>query len=248
VSHDSLLPAAWEVPQIFRDRLGRSVGRQRLMEAEGHLLLILHAPPGPEDTRREGRFFWRHPEGQWRSTEAGSGIAALERHLNEFNERIGELDAQEEKAHTAEEYFDVIYRLSPILRAVRNLHGVLQEARQASGHDRDIISLRDQAYELERTAELLQADAKNALDFYIARRSEELAGSGHRMATAAHRLNVLAAFFFPVAALTAIFGMNLRSGLEEFPPPLPFYGVLGVGVVLGAVLTALVTRRPPGPN
>ena len=41
----SLIPAIWTVPEVFRERLGRRIGRQRMMFADGHLLLVLHAPP-----------------------------------------------------------------------------------------------------------------------------------------------------------------------------------------------------------
>jgi len=53
----SILPPGWQVPQEFRTRLGANVGRQRPMLADGHLLLVLHAPPKPEDQVRVGRFF-----------------------------------------------------------------------------------------------------------------------------------------------------------------------------------------------
>ena len=69
----TMLPTSWEVPQVFRDRLGSRVGRQRAMVAEGHLLLVLHAPPAPDQDEREGRFFWRKPDGTWVSDRMGVG-------------------------------------------------------------------------------------------------------------------------------------------------------------------------------
>jgi hypothetical protein len=65
----------------------------------------------------------------------------------------------------------------------------LQEARDGVGDDKDLISLRDRAYELEREAELLDGDAKNGLDFCVARRAEEQAESSARIEKASHRLN-----------------------------------------------------------
>ena len=96
---------------------------------DGHLLLVLHAPPKPEDQVRVGRFFWRAPDGTWTSTELGSGIRALNKHLDEYEDQIAALDRQEEEATTARAYFGVLERLSPIHRAARNLYHVLQEAR-----------------------------------------------------------------------------------------------------------------------
>jgi len=59
----SILPPGWQVPQEFRTRLGTSVGCQRPMLADGHLLLVLHAPPKPENQVRVDRFFWRTSDG-----------------------------------------------------------------------------------------------------------------------------------------------------------------------------------------
>ena len=64
----------WQLPAAIRSRLGKCVGRQRPMAADGHLLLVLHAPPKPEAAEREGRFFWRNPQGEWTSKDLGSGI------------------------------------------------------------------------------------------------------------------------------------------------------------------------------
>ena len=240
----SILPAVWNVPQRFRERLGDHAGRQRAMDHEGHLLLVLHAPPGPNETERTGRFFWRQPDGTWASDSLGSGFQAINRHLNEYEARLDELERQEAAAHGADAYFKVLEALAPIHRAVSNLHQALQQAREMVPNDRNVINFRDRAYELERTAELLHTDVKNALDYAVARRAEEQARASHQMAVAAHRLNVLAAFFFPIATLSAVFGSNLTHGLEHTNlDPWPFLGVIGLGLLCGLVLMTSVTRR-----
>jgi hypothetical protein len=243
MTNRSILPAVWQVPQEFRDRLGDRAGRQRAMAADGHLLLVLHRPPGPEDAERSGRFFWRKPDGVWSSNDLGSGINALNRHLNEYAEILEKLEAQDDAAANAGDYFQVLYHLSPIHRAARNMHQTLQEARKLFPDDRDLINCRDRAYELERMSELLENDARQALNYLVAKRTEEQAESSHRMATAAHRLNVLAAFFFPLVTLSAIFGVNLVHGLETANPPIPFFVVLAAGLMLGFVLKAFVTTN-----
>ena len=58
-----------------------------------------------------------------------------------------------------------------------------------------------------------------------------------------HRLNVLAAFFFPIATLMAIFGTNLQHGLETLSPPIPFLIVLGIGFLAGCIMTGFIKRR-----
>ena len=69
---------------------------------DGHLLLVLHAPPKPDESTRTGRFFWRSPDGKWISNEFGTGINALNSHLDSYQDIITKLDAQEESAHTCE--------------------------------------------------------------------------------------------------------------------------------------------------
>lgn len=241
----SILPAVWEVPPTFRARLGDQIGRQRAMFHEGHLLLVLHAPPGPDEIERRGRLFWREPNGTWHSTEPGAGKAALARHIDEFAELLEDLERRWRESQSAEEYFAVLNAAAPLHRAARNMHQTLQQARESVPAERDLINFRDRAYAVERTAELLCDDTKNALDFAVARRAEEQARSAHRMAVSAHRLNLLAAFFFPLATLSAIFGMELRHGLEtvdQTSGPLPFLAVLGLGLLGGMVLTSFITR------
>jgi hypothetical protein len=170
IVNSSILPAIWNVPEEFRNRVGNMVGRQRMMVADGHLLLLLHAPPSPEENERVGRFFWRSPDGTWASNELGGGPIALNQHLDEFDSIIESWDEREEKASTADEYFEIMEAIAPICRATTHLHQVLQEARKTCPEYREIINLRDRAYDIERTAELLYTGTKNGLDFAVARR------------------------------------------------------------------------------
>ena len=95
MSKVSLLPNNWKVPQVFRDRLGNKVGRQRAMLAEGHLLLVLHAPPAPDERHRQGRFFWRSPDATWKSNSLGDGIKSLDRHLEQYLQTLQKLEDAE---------------------------------------------------------------------------------------------------------------------------------------------------------
>jgi len=134
--------------------------------------------------------------------------------------------------------------LAPLHRTARNLHAALQEARTLVPDDRDLINLRDRAGEVERTVELLLGDARTGLDFTIAHQAEQQARRTHQMAVAAYRLNLLAAAFFPVAALGSVFGMNLAHGLDGWNNPAHFWGVLVVGLLAGLVLARMVAREP----
>ncbi|MEO1496107.1 MAG: hypothetical protein AAFV43_03045 [Planctomycetota bacterium] len=243
---EPLLPAAWKIPQEFRDRLGDDVGRQRKMEADGHLLLVLHSPPKPTEDVRHGRLFWRDADGRWKPQPLKHDDHAVGELLAEYESRADELDNAHDDASCADDAFALLSALNPLVRTAHNLYEVLQDARKAVKADRKLILLRDRAYAVTRRLELMQQDARNTLDFVVARRSEQQADAAAHQSQAAHRLNVLAALFFPLATLTAIFGMDLGHGLEAIDTahaPLPMLAVLGGGLVLGASLAAFVTRK-----
>ncbi|MEZ6047017.1 MAG: CorA family divalent cation transporter [Planctomycetaceae bacterium] len=242
--YKSLLPADWNVPQVFRDRLGERVGRQRAMMVDGHLLIVLHKPPQKTEAYREGRFFWQDTNGNWKAHAKGDKVTTITRHLDEYEQRINEFETRYHQADSSDDYFTTLGELAPLLRATRNLHHTLQDARQLLKEDRELIDYRDRAYTLERKADLLYQDSRNGLDYAIAKQHEEQAKNSEEMALAAHRLNVLAAFFFPIATLSAIFGVNLHHGYEEVDGPIPFLIVLGIGLITGFLLKAYVTRKP----
>ena len=244
----SLLPASWQVPQKFRDRLGRRVGRQRIMEAEGHLLIILHDPPGAEDDFRVGQFFWRNPEGNWMPKGLKHGNHSVAELIAKYDQQVDLLDDREEVADTPDEYFNLLRDLNPLVRAANNLYNTLQKAREAVPDDRVLIVLRDSAYAMSRRVELLAADTRHALDYHIAMRTEQQAENSERMAVASYRLNLLVAFFFPIATIAGIFGMNLHNPLEELSErtgAMFLVGVLTFGLLMGAVLIAFVVMPPP---
>lgn len=232
----TLLPLTWQVPEEFRERLGDGAGRQRLMVHDGHLLLVLHKPPRSDETSRRGRFFWREPNGEWHSSDLGGGPNSLFKHIAEFQEVFEKLDGVEETAESSVTLGGVIESLTPLRRSVHNLYDVLQESRKEVPDDRQLLNARDRAYDLDRNVELLLDNARNGLEFMIARRAEQQAVEAHKMAVSAHRLNLLVAFFFPIATLAAVMGTNLRHGYEEVHSPFPFVGMLAIGLVAGIIL------------
>jgi uncharacterized membrane protein len=236
----SLLPEDWELPIIFRRRIGDQVGRQRPMVAEGQLLLVLHAPPHPDQTGRVGRFFWRSLDECWRYSGDGDKSLTIHQHLDEYEHLVDRCEQQEESAQTADEYFKVLEQLPSLLRTIGNLHQALQEARKECPDFREIINLRDRAYALDRTAELLYNSTKIALEVEVARRAEVQARASEDMAWSAHRLNRLVAFFFPIATLTSVFGVSLKHGLEELSAPWAFLTLIGFGLLLGLILTRFI--------
>ncbi len=236
----SVLPGTWQIPRSLRRRVGERPGRQRVIFEEEHLLLVLHQPPRAGEKQRRGRYLWRKPDGSWTASDSGDGPSVLSKHLAEYSAALQQYDLLEERAESAREYFAVIEGVLPLLRSTSHLHQVLQEARKLVPDDRGLINYRDQAYELERTADLLYAAAKNGLDFEIARRSEEEARSSRQMARAAHRLNILVALFFPLATLCGVLSVNLDESLAR---PLELALLLVCGLAFGALLAVFVTRR-----
>lgn len=204
-------------------------------------MLVLHKLPQPGKRDREAVLFWRKPTGSWECSNRASGLTALKQHLDAYRTETERLGQQYERANIAEDYFTLLEALAPAQRAAQNLRTALQAAREGIPGDRDLIDLRDNAAEIARTLELLYLDTKNALDFKVAKQAEEQAKLSLESLKAAHRLNVLAAIFFPLVTLSCVFGMNLPNGLEN-SPIISFWLVLLTGIVLGFFVRSWVTR------
>lgn len=241
-----LIPRTWDLPAALRDRLGESVGKQRCMLHQGHLLMVLHEVPKPGDAARAGRLFWRKPDGAWDSSSGGAGIQGLVRHLDDFAKVIDLLEDRLAAALPASEIHAVVQAAAPLARTVRNLQKVLQEARDGVPSERELILARDRAYELERAADLLHHDAGAALQFAVARQAEEQTRAAYRLAQAGHRLNLLAALALPLMAIASVFGMNLASGLEGGGVA-AFWGIVAGSLILGASIYA-ATPAPRDPK
>ena len=95
---------------------------------------------------------------------------------------------------------------------------------------------------------MLQGGAKVALDFEVARQSELQSETSHQMAASAHRLNVLAAFFFPLATVSAVLGANLQNVLPGVTHRAALVMVSIIGLALGGGLTYLITRPATRPG
>jgi len=243
-NESSFLPKTWSLPDAIRNRLGRDAGPQRSIHEEGHLLVILHQIPAPNELQRRPALFWRQPEGEWRSNLGGAAIACLNEHLESFEQKIVQLELAEHKASTATEYHTVLEELAPVVRTSRGLHRALQQARDLVKSDRNLINFRDQAASIERNAELLLQDAHFGLNFTVAKQAEAQAETARQMSVTAHRLNILAAIFLPLTALASVFGMEIHSGLPDRPG---LWALLcAAGIAVGLVLSVFLTRRTRG--
>ncbi|MEO5913837.1 MAG: CorA family divalent cation transporter [Luteolibacter sp.] len=235
------IPKTWDLPESIRRRLGNSVGRQRLIDEDGHLLLLLHQVPRAEDDEvRTAVVFWLNPAGEWKSSPVTGGFTGLEAHLTAYRTAIHKLDDEVESAKTPRQFFEVMRHMHPLQRATRSMLDALQALREALPDDMRIINMRDQAADLERGIELVAADAKAGMDFTMAESANQQALSAEVANQEARRLNRLAAFFFPLATLVAVFGMNPPEEIYEKPG---FWAVLGAGILLGLIVYTLVAVR-----
>jgi CorA-like Mg2+ transporter protein len=236
----SVLPKLWNIPDAIRNRLGREAGPQRAMLEEGHLLIILHQLPNPDEHDRKAALFWRQPSGEWRSNLPGAAPASLQDLLQSFEQHLTLLEDQENNAKSASEYHSVLEQIAPVLRTSRGLHRALQQARELLKSETLLINSRDQAAGVERTAELLLQDAQFGLNFTVAKQAEAQSALAQQMAVTAHRLNLLAALFLPLTALASIFGMEIHSQVKDTPAN--FWLICLLGVLIGLLVGGFLMR------
>jgi len=205
------------------------------MFADGHLLVILHEPPTAAQVGRNARLFWRSPEGDWKSDSLGVGINALRTHLTEFADRLQRLEDAIQKAGGADDYYRLRRTVAPIRRAAHGMHVALQQARELCPDDRELIGCRDQALNVELASDFALDDAQHGLEYAIAKQTEEQAKAGHR-------LNLMAALFFPLATLAAVFGMNVQHPLHDVDGPWLFWLLVISGVGVGFFVRTLIAQ------
>jgi hypothetical protein len=243
-----IIPPTWNLPSNIRTRLGQTTyGRQRAIVEDGHVLLVLHKPPGPDDKKRDGQLFWRSPAGEWQFNRGGSGQGGLKRHVQSYEELESKLVTAYEEAADTTSLFHILEALTPLVRAARNMHQALQATREAVGDDAFVIEIRDLAYEIDRNLDLLLEDVRNAIQYRNSREAEEQAALGRQALQASHRLNILAALFFPLTAVASLFGMNLAHGMNERRPEI-FWLICIVSVSLGFAMKGWVLGRTKAPE
>jgi Mg2+ and Co2+ transporter CorA len=233
----------WKLPEKIVVRLGKQTyGRQRIIYEEDHLLLILHEPPSADALTRTNRVFLRTPDGKWFCNGRSEGIKKLFLLLQQYSELEESLEKELDRAESPDRLLDIIEKLTPLVRSSHNMFNAIQSARETVKSDVKVIEARDTAYEIQRNFELLHSDAKMALDHRIAKNAETDAAVGREAVKAQHRLNILAAVFFPLTALSSLFGMNLPSGLEHLGLP-GFWIVFTCGIILGFIIKGWVLKK-----
>ena len=233
----TIVPHNWAIPDSIRHSVAEVPGTQRALIADGHLILILHKLPVAHSAKRELRMFWRSADGTWASDDKGAGINALQRHVTEFNSRVQELEDIENNATSADDYFRIRGEVAPIHRAAQNMATAISRAYEAFPDDRGLLVSRNLATTVERTSELLKDDATYGLEYAMAKQAES-------QALASHRLNLIAAIFFPILAFASIFGMNLDHGFENKDTWI-FWLFVAFGIAMGMVMKTIIFRTNP---
>ena len=210
---------------------------------------MLYQVSKPKSSRGETVYFWRNREHEWHYSERGGGFSALEKVVERYGNRIAELEESLSTADDSRARFQLLDDVTPVLRSVRNLADALHKGLELSDqqtlagpvnkarHDNEpgpsqLQSVCDHAIEISRAAEILKSDVQSAIQFAHARQQELQSHYVRQQSQAAHRLNILAATFLPVATISSVFGMNLASGLESSPAL--FWVVLLASVGIGA--------------
>lgn len=238
------VPPNWSLPTAVRARVSpNSYGRQRAIAEEGHLLLVLHRPPGPDDATREGVVFWRSPAGEWQTSRGGAGTGGLKRLVTDYADLEAKLTGAFEGAHDLRILFDVLEAATPLARAARNLSAALQAGREAAKEDAFLIEMRDASSDVERNADLLLEDVRHAIQYRTVRDAEEQARLTREAVVAGHRLNLIAALFLPLTAIGSLFGMNLANGLGAGSTS-TFWAILALSLVLGSLTVVWVLKKP----
>jgi hypothetical protein len=234
----SIIPKSWNVSPTIRHRVGEDVGRQRLIEEDGEILVVLHQLPKVEDKgHREAALFWFDGQGNWKSSPSSGGKSELKTLVKEYQQCVTELDQILEGAEDPEVIHEVIDAATPVVRAGRHVTQVMSELRKALRDDLDILATRDLAVNMERSGDLLLQDAKSSLEYMIAKNAAAQAKDAQKAAKEAQKLNRLAAFFFPLMTLAAVLGMNEPG---EMLGNLNVWVVVILGLLLGVVVRGIL--------
>lgn len=233
------LPDHFALEPELLEQLSTRPGHQRCIEGAGELLLVVHEVPRPGVPERDALFFWKCHNGRWMQP-GGAGLSELAALLDRYARAIDGHEEIIDGADTAAKIFGILRHAGPLARSSRNLVQAFEQVLAIDPDDRAMRGFRDRAREIERAAELLNADGRVTLEFWRAERAEQQARSSDRLNRIAFRLNLLAGFFLPLVAFGGLFGMNVD--LPAFVKPM-FWGILIGGVMTGLGLLWLVGRQ-----
>ena len=85
-------PKIWDLPFDIRRQLSGRGGRQRAIAADNHLMLVLNRVPQPNSDQADTVYFWRNRDQKWHFSDRGGGFGALETVVQQYEDRIVELE------------------------------------------------------------------------------------------------------------------------------------------------------------
>ena len=227
------IPEKWEIPTSLRIRIGNNIGRQRTIQEEGHTIILLHQAPHANEKKRRGACCWINPDGILHFSPDTHDFEAL---FAGYRNRLLHLESQYQKANSAIEYFTILEEIIPLHFAAIRMASALQSARDVTPTNRQVLLWRDETFEIGRESELLQINAKNALDYYQAKSVEDLSKVTYDLSKTSHHLNMMATFFVPMMAVAGLFGMNLHNGFENKDGVFMFLTISVSSIFLGLIV------------
>lgn len=234
-----VLPKHYEIESDLAEQLSGRPGHQRCVVGESELLLVVHEVPQAGIPERKAIFFWKQRDGNWLQP-SGTGLCELGALLDRYAKAIDINEELLEKTESTELVFKILRHAGPLTRSTRNLAHALEATLIQEPDDRQIISYRDRAHELERAAELLHNDARETLIYWQAEASEEHARASDRLGKILFKLNLITGFFLPLVALGSLLGMNVN--LPDFIQNL-FWVIFIGGLTFGGLLLWFVSRN-----
>lgn len=234
------IPDKWDVPASLRERIGKTIGRQRAIQEEDHTLIMVHQAPSAKEKVRKGAYCWINPKGELHFYPEGETFEHL---FAGYRKKLTHLEHEYENADTALKYFTVLEAIIPLHFAAVRMASALQMARDQIPTNRQVLLWRDESFEIQRESEILQVCTKNALDYHQAKSVEDLSEITFQLSKTSHKLNMMATLFVPMMAICGLFGMNVFSGLEHEDRFPLFWIIAAVSILLGIGLNLFF--RPP---
>ena len=234
------IPDKWDVPASLRERIGKTIGRQRAIQEEDHTLIMVHQAPSAKEKVRKGAYCWINPKGELHFYPEGETFEHL---FAGYRKKLTHLEYEYENADTALKYFTVLEAIIPLHFAAVRMASALQMARDQIPTNRQVLLWRDDSFEIQRESEILQVCTKNALDYHQAKSVEDLSEITFQLSKTSHKLNMMATLFVPMMAICGLFGMNVFSGLEHEDRFPLFWIIAAVSILLGIGLNLFF--RPP---
>lgn len=226
------------LPERWRYRVGDPVGRQRMLEEDGHLLLILHEVPG--DSEKDW-FFWVDETKKWSSAPEAGGLRHMRLLLDRYEEVVDALEARLKVADSVADFYSILREEAPVGRALKQVRLIAARARKIHKKNRPLLQIRSIAEELDDDLTLVQNEARLGMEAVAAESAENQRIVSEKQTSDGLKLNLLASFYLPLMALSSLMGMNVINGFED--TRWMFWLIFTIGVGAGAVLVKVVGRR-----